>query len=53
MGAIAGLGFPICRIVSIACLESSALLNAAIGKFNDKYARSGSLFEDRFKSSLI
>ena len=31
-----GLGFPICRMVSVVCLSSGAILNAAIGKFNGK-----------------
>lgn len=31
-----GLGFPICRIVGISCLEGGALLNAAMGNFKGK-----------------
>ena len=35
-GQKAGLGFPICRLVGITCLDSGALINAAIGRFNGK-----------------
>lgn len=31
-----GLGFPICRLVGVTCLESGALINAAMGAFNGK-----------------
>jgi hypothetical protein len=31
-----GLGFPICRIVGLLCLESGAVLNAAIGPYQGK-----------------
>lgn len=31
-----GLGFPICRLVSITCLSSGSVLDAAIGRFNGK-----------------
>lgn len=35
-GQKTGLGFPICRLVGITCLDSGALINAAIGRFNGK-----------------
>lgn len=31
-----GLGFPLCRIVGLLCLESGAVLNAAIGRYQGK-----------------
>ena len=31
-----GLGFPICRVVAITSLETGALINAAVGRFNGK-----------------
>lgn len=31
-----GLGFPICRLVSIVCLSSGAVLDAALGRFRGK-----------------
>ena len=31
-----GLGFPLCRIVGLLCLESGAVLNAAIGRYPGK-----------------
>ena len=31
-----GLGFPICRLVGITSLQTGALINAAIGRFNGK-----------------
>ncbi len=38
-----GLGFPICRIVSVICLSSGALLNAAMGSFSGKGSSEQSL----------
>lgn len=35
-GQATGLGFPICRLVGVTCLESSALLDAALGHFQGK-----------------
>jgi len=31
-----GLGFPLCRVVGLLCLESGAVLNAAIGRYQGK-----------------
>lgn len=31
-----GLGFPLCRIVGLLCLESGAVLNASIGRYQGK-----------------
>lgn len=31
-----GIGFPLCRIVGLLCLESGAVLNAAIGRYQGK-----------------
>ena len=31
-----GLGFPLCRIVGLLCLESGAVLNAAMGRYQGK-----------------
>ena len=31
-----GLGFPICRVVGLVCLDSGALLNAAVGGYHGK-----------------
>lgn len=35
-GQATGLGFPICRFVGVTCLDSGALLNAAVGRFQGK-----------------
>jgi len=35
-GQAKGLGFPICRFVGVTCLESGALLDAALGRFQGK-----------------
>jgi hypothetical protein len=35
-GQATGLGFPICRFVAVTCLESGALLDAALGRFQGK-----------------
>jgi hypothetical protein len=51
-----GLGFPICRVVGITSLESGALLNAAIGRFNGKGGDEQTLLrsiQDSFKASDI
>ena len=34
-----GLGVPLCRIVGLLCLESGAVLNAAIGRYQGKGGR--------------
>ena len=31
-----GLGFPLCRILGLVCLESGAVLNAAVGRYRGK-----------------
>ena len=31
-----GLGFPLCRVLGLVCLDSGAVLNAAVGRFRGK-----------------
>lgn len=51
-----GLGFPICRVVGITSLETGALINAAIGRFNGKGGNEQTLLrtiQDSFQANDV